>query len=74
VAQRLNLRSDSSITAPILQTNATGARVQVIGGPVCTPVGKRAYLWWQIRLADGTEGWSAEAQLNEPVYLLQPVP
>lgn len=74
VAQRLNMRSDPLITAPILQTNQTDTRVEIIGGPVCTPVGKRAYLWWQIRLADGTEGWSAETQLNEPSYLLAPVP
>lgn len=72
VVQRLNLRNDASITAPILQTNATGTQVEIIGGPVCTPVGERAYLWWQIRLADGTEGWSAEAQLNESSYLLEP--
>lgn len=73
ILQRLNLRNEASITAPILQTNSTGTRVEIIGGPICTPVGERAYLWWQIRLPDGAEGWSAEMQLNEPSYLLQPV-
>ena len=73
VLQRLNMRNAASITAPILQTNSTSTRVEIIGGPVCTPVGERAYLWWQIRLADGTEGWSAESQLNERSYLLEPI-
>ena len=72
VLQRLNLRNDASIAAPILQVNPTGTQVEVIGGPVCTPVGERAYLWWQIRLADGTEGWSAETPLNQSGYFLQP--
>jgi hypothetical protein len=74
VLQRLNMRGEASITAPILQTNTTNTEVEIIGGPVCTPVGERAYLWWQIRLADGTEGWSAESPLNEPIYLLEPIP
>ena len=40
VVQRLNMRSDASITAAILQTNPTGTQVEIIGGPVCTPVGR----------------------------------
>ncbi len=74
VTQRLNMRDDASIAAPILSTNPTGTEVEIIGGPVCTPVGERAYFWWQIRLPDGAEGWSAEMQLNEPSYLLEPIP
>ncbi|HSL30081.1 MAG TPA: SH3 domain-containing protein [Anaerolineales bacterium] len=74
VAQRLNLRTAPSIDAPVLQTNAVDTTVEIFGGPVCTPVGERAYLWWQVRLFDGAEGWSAETQLNEPAYLLQPIP
>lgn len=74
VIQRLNMRGDASITAPILQTNSINTQVEIIGGPVCTPVGSQAYLWWQIRLANGTEGWSAEMPLNEPTYFLEPVP
>jgi hypothetical protein len=71
VVQRLNVRSDPSITAPIILTNATGTQLEIIGGPVCTPGQDSAYLWWQIRLADGTEGWSAESPLNEATYLLE---
>lgn len=73
VLQRLNLRAEASITAPILQVNPTGTGVEVIGGPVCTPAGERAYVWWQIRLPDGTEGWSAETYLNRPGYFLEPI-
>ena len=67
------MRKDASITAPLIQTNPTNTQVEIIGGPVCTPVGERAYLWWQIRLADGAEGWSAETQLNSASYFLEPV-
>ena len=71
--QRLNMRNDASITASLIQTNPTNTQVEIIGGPVCTPVGDSAYLWWQIRLADGAEGWSAETQLNSASYFLEPV-
>lgn len=74
VLRRLNLRSDATIDAPILQTSPTGSQVEIIAGPVCTPIDARAYLWWQIRLADGTEGWSAESPLKEAAYFLEPVP
>jgi hypothetical protein len=67
------MRSQPAISAPILQTNPTGTPVEIIGGPICTPINDRAYLWWQIRLANGAEGWSAESQLNETSYLLEPV-
>lgn len=74
VVERLNMRNDASISAAILQTNPTNTQVEIIGGPVCTPAGDSAYLWWQIRLADGGEGWSAETQLNSASYFLEPVP
>jgi len=68
------MRSDPSITAAIIQTNPTNTQVEIIGGPVCTPVGDQAYRWWQIRLANGAEGWSSESPLNEASYFLEPVP
>lgn len=74
VALRLNMRSDASINATLVQTNPTNTQVEIIGGPVCEPVGERAYLWWQIRLPDGSEGWSAETQLNNASYFLEPIP
>lgn len=74
VVRRLNMRNDAFIDAAIIQTNPINAQVEIIGGPVCTPVGERAYLWWQIRLANGVEGWSAESPLNEASYFLEPTP
>ena len=74
VLRRLNVRSEASIDAPILLTNPTNTQVEVTGGPVCTPLGESAYLWWQIRLPDGAEGWSAEMPLNETSYFLEPIP
>ncbi|HSL42476.1 MAG TPA: SH3 domain-containing protein [Anaerolineales bacterium] len=69
----LSMRSDASIDAPLVQTNLANTQVEIIGGPVCTPVGDGAYLWWQIRLPSGTEGWSVESSLNEASYFLEPV-
>jgi hypothetical protein len=74
VLKRLNMRAGASIDATIIQTNPTNTQVEIIGGPVCTPVGDGAYLWWQIRLPDGAEGWSAESSLNDASYFLEPVP
>jgi hypothetical protein len=73
VIRRLNMRSQPAIEASILQVNPTGTQVDIIGGPVCQPRGTQAYQWWQIRLANGTEGWSAESPLNEGGYFLEPV-
>lgn len=74
VVRRLNMRSDASIDAPITQTNPINTQVEIIGGAVCTPVGDHAYLWWQIRLANGAEGWSAESPLDQASYFLEPIP
>lgn len=74
VIMRLNLRSNPSIAASIVKVNPTNSQVEIIGGPTCEPVGAHAYLWWQIRLADGTEGWSAESPLNQTSYFLEPTP
>ena len=74
VLTRLNMRSDASIGASLIQTNPANTQVEIIGGPVCESVGDRAYQWWQIRLPDGSEGWSAETQLNTPSYFLEPLP
>lgn len=46
-----------------------GAQVEIIGGPVCL----NRILWWELRLAEGVTGWSAEASggsvFLEPVAL-----
>lgn len=71
--RRLNMRSQPDIKASILQVNPTDRQVDIISGPVCQPMGAHAYQWWQIRLANGMEGWSAETPLNEGGYFLEPV-
>jgi hypothetical protein len=74
VLRNLNLRAEPSIGAAILGTSLPGRRVEILDGPVCTPQGDRAYLWWKVRRADGSEGWSAETALLEAAYFLNPVP
>jgi hypothetical protein len=74
VLHRLNVRSAASIKASILKVNPVNSQVDIIGGPTCEPVGTNAYRWWQIRLADGTEGWSAESPLHSTSYFLEPIP
>lgn len=70
----LNLRTGPDIKASIIQTNRAGTQVEIIGGPECNLQGERAYLWWQIRLVNGTEGWSAETPLIQKSYFLEALP
>jgi hypothetical protein len=77
VLTRLNLRSGPGLDRAIIRTNNPGTTMLVIGGPVCTRLsvraGSRAYLWWQVRIQNGQEGWSAEASLITPNYFLAPI-
>jgi hypothetical protein len=71
----LNFRTGPGLHYEIQHTNKPGTELEVIGGPVCTiwrddPPG--AYLWWNVRMESGQEGWSAEAPLNFPNYFLEP--
>lgn len=72
----LNFRAAPGLGKTIQTTNRPGTQMEVIDGPVCTMQGgnpPRAYLWWNLRMADGREGWSAEAPLNFPNYFMEPV-
>lgn len=72
----LNFRIGPGLNFPIQHTNRPGTEMEVIGGPVCTVRDgdpPRAYLWWNVKMQDGREGWSAEAPLNFPNYFLEPV-
>jgi hypothetical protein len=72
----LNFRVGPGLNYPIQHTNRPGAEMEVIGGPVCTIKDEnppRAYLWWNVRMGNGKEGWSAEAPLNFPNYFMEPV-
>lgn len=71
----LNFRVGPGLNYPIQHTNRPGTEMEVIGGPVCTLKDgdpPRAYLWWNVRLGNGKEGWSAEAPLNFPNYFMEP--
>lgn len=71
----LNFRTGPGLNYEIQRTNRPGTQMEVIGGPVCTVKGgnpPRAYLWWNVKMESGQEGWSAEAPLNFPNYFLEP--
>jgi hypothetical protein len=71
----LNFRTGPGLHYEIQGTNRPGTEMEVIGGPVCTVRGDNpptAYLWWNVRMESGQEGWSAEAPLNFPNYFLEP--
>lgn len=71
----LNFRTGPGLQYEIQRTNRPGTEMEVIGGPVCTIKGENpptAYLWWNVRMETGQEGWSAEAPLNFPNYFLEP--
>ncbi|MFN3490948.1 MAG: hypothetical protein ACK40V_01895 [Anaerolineales bacterium] len=71
----LNFRTGPGLHYEIQRTNKPGTKLEVIGGPVCTIRNgnpPRAYLWWNVRMESGQEGWSAEAPLNFPNYFLEP--
>lgn len=78
VLSRLNFREGPGLNWPIILTNNPTTELLVIGGPTCTlrntAGGPRAYLWWNVRMKDGLEGWSAEASLINPNYFLDPSP
>ncbi len=77
VLVRLNFRTGPGLNWPIIRTNDPGTSMRVIGGPVCTRRSgagiPRAYLWWNVRMQNGQEGWSAEAPLISPYYFLAPI-
>ncbi|HML24575.1 MAG TPA: Ig-like domain-containing protein [Aggregatilinea sp.] len=52
----LNVRQEPNLTAQTVVQVLPGDTFQVIDGPRC----EGGYLWWQVRLDNGTVGWSAE--------------
>jgi carboxyl-terminal processing protease len=67
----LNLRSSPEIRDNWLKTIPAGTTVEVLGNPTCNPYLDRAYLWWQVKLPDGTTGWSVEGSLSGNFYFLE---
>lgn len=51
----LNMRAGASTSADIVTTLAQGQQVSIIGGPEEAD----GFSWWQVELADGTQGWVA---------------
>ncbi len=72
VTTRLNLRSSPGIKDNWLRTMPAGTSIEILGNPTCDPDGNSAYLWWQVKLADGTTGWFAEGSLSGNSYFLEP--
>jgi carboxyl-terminal processing protease len=67
----LNLRSSPGIKDNWLKTIPVGTSVEVLENPICIPYLNGAYLWWQVKLPDGTTGWSAEGSLSGKFYFLE---
>ena len=70
----LNFRVAPGLDQKWILTHLYDTRVEIIGGPVCTPYLNGAYMWWQVRrLSDGSTGWSAEGSAISSYYFLEPV-
>lgn len=64
----LRLRDGPGTTATFLQDLPEGTSFEIIGGPVCAD----GFTWWNVQLADGTQGWSAEG--DDDSYFMEPLP
>jgi hypothetical protein len=73
VRTNLNFRVAPGLDQEILLVHLTGVRLEIIGGPVCTPYENGAYMWWQVQRPDGNAGWSAEGSARRFFYFLEPV-
>ena len=69
----LNLRSSPGIHDNWILTMPTNTQVEITGDPVCTVYANGSYLWWPVKLADGENGWSAEASQYRATYFLGPI-
>ena len=61
VAETVNLRSAPGTTASVKQTLTVGTTGTIIGGPTSAT----GYVWWNVRLTNGTVGWSIEGPLEK---------
>ena len=73
IQRRVNFRSYPGLFKNLILTNDPGVEVEIVGGPACTRYEKGgAYLWWEIKLPDGSTGWSAEASAFGAFYFMEP--
>ncbi|GAB4510878.1 MAG: hypothetical protein OHK0046_08210 [Anaerolineae bacterium] len=63
----LNLRRAPGLDAAVILPMPDGTRITVIGGPEPAD----GFMWWNIRTADGYEGWAVESEAG--VQTLVPV-
>ncbi len=64
----VRLRSDAGLKGRILSELQSGAQMIVLSGPVC----QDSYLWWQVQLDNGAQGWVAEGSAQN--YFIDPIP
>ncbi|CAG0976056.1 partial carboxyl-terminal processing protease, partial [Anaerolineae bacterium] len=60
VTSYLYLRSSPGIANNWIRIMKPNSQVEVTGNPTCVLHGSGAYIWWQVKLPDGTTGWLAE--------------
>ena len=65
--RHLNVRAEAALSAGVITQAAPGETFQIIGGPFCDS----GFLWWQVRLDNGIEGFVAEGTLDG--YFFQPL-
>ena len=73
VTHYLYLRSSPGIANNWIQIMKPNTQVEVIGDPTCVLQGSGAYIWWQVKLPDGTTGWLAEGSFIRKQYFIEPV-
>ncbi len=61
----LNIRSGAGTAFAIVRKAAPGMVVTLLEGPTSGD----GYVWWRLRLPDGTEGWAVESADNEITLL-----
>lgn len=62
----VRLRQQPRKSGEYIRSIPEGTLMDVIDGPECAD----SFLWWKIRLTDGTEGWVAEGESDN--YFLEP--
>ena len=72
IQNRVNLRTQPSRLNRIVMVLKPGTEVKIIGGPVETFYTDGKYVWWNIEIPGGLQGWSAELSLCGRYYFIGP--
>lgn len=77
IKNNVNVRTRPNLRSRILLTLTPDTEVEIIEGPVETPVETKyendtKYLWWRVQLPDGLIGWSAEMSICRQYYFMEP--